>query len=552
MPSIRLAPSKIALSFAFILGFSFLVIRALDPHRLSLWAFGDAQTLMAASVFRDEGFLSTHFLWVPQPASPIGKHIDDVPVRQHAHGSAGDEKFSGLGPKRIYTHWPSWYSIPYGILAKLGVTHKSVFQIWASLLSTISLVFLFFFLKEITGVTPAFFGTLLYYLSPGFLGYADSLATMPYDDFFRFSFLWAWQRQLKTDRFSWLPGILYCLSLLTTLDSVFFIPVAAIVSEVLLNQKIDLPRLAALILFGVLALGIQAAQNISYLGAQEAWLDWRGYFLGYGSTSVGIRLDSTIDLFERTFNLNFLPCLGLCLIGFAVAKSVSSYAHSWLWTLLLAGLAFPVIVPGKADGSYEIRQLFPYLTLGLIATLDGVSLLVRRRLPNLKTFWLSPALGLMGTALTVGNLHAFDYRGYRLFVDFPSQPRINEERASFLAKVKQEFPGPLVLFHFGDVLQTNQNYSTPGYGQVSAIEEAYVGQPVLTVPGLQTLSEDLGYFWSKTPNAFNPILLLKGESINPGQLESRLAEIRYPWRIASTVKEGELFALKLEPRLPTS
>lgn len=170
----------------------FMVVRSLDEKRFSFWDFGDAQTLLAATVFRDEGFRATSFLWVPQPSNPVSKFLDDKAVSHHAHGTGGDPQFSGLGPRRMYTHWPSWYSVPYGFFAKLGIFNKSFYQIWASLLSAASLLFLFLWVRDIAGEKIAAVTTIFYGLTPGFLCFSDSLATMPYDDFFRFAFLWRW------------------------------------------------------------------------------------------------------------------------------------------------------------------------------------------------------------------------------------------------------------------------------------------------------------------------------------------------------------------------
>ncbi len=117
--------------------------------------------MLAARNFQGEGFLKLYFLWAPQGYSKSARLLDDPAVRNHAHGRSGVLKGYDVGPRRIYTHWPSWYSVPYGLFAKLGVFDKFVFQVFAILISLTGLIFFYLFLKNEFNATLAFLTTFL-------------------------------------------------------------------------------------------------------------------------------------------------------------------------------------------------------------------------------------------------------------------------------------------------------------------------------------------------------------------------------------------------------
>lgn len=537
----------------FLIGlFGFLCVRSAQPNRWSGWDFGDAQTMMAATVFRDEGFLATSFLWVPQPSSPIAKYMDDPAVNHHAHGTGGDQQFSGLGPKRMYTHWPSWYSIPYGIFAKMGVLDKTVFQIWASLLSILALVFFYLFLRKITDDWVATVAVFIYGMAPSFQMFADSLATMPYDDFFRFAFLWAWAEREQDDSAvkKWiLPGALYLGGFLTSLDSFAFMPVAAFVSDWLQKKGEYKKTILTIGAFGVAALLVQLAQNISYLGLLGAWKDWNGYFGANSKLTWDIRLLQTGFIWIRALNITLIPCLISAVVAYFAARRFYPAARPWLGALFFGGLCFAFIIPGKAPMAYEDRQMLPYVALSIALGLVGIARWVQvtlTRLGGRASYLHLTMVHALVLFMVIGNFYDYDRKYVKMFFDFPSAPHIESEKLALFDKVEQGNDKPLVYFQIGRVL-SSKKYVRPGFSQINPVDEWYSKGTVLTVPDFHALTHDLAYFWGKAEGQFAPILIAK-KTLDFPLPDNELFQVqKFPWRIAESWNEKDLWAYRLVP-----
>lgn len=524
----------------FILGSAFLFLRASDPRRWSQWAFGDAQTMMAASVFRDEGFLSNYFLWVPQPSSPVARFLDDEPVRHHAHGSAGEAKRSGLGPHRRYTHWPSWYSIPYGLMAKVGITQKSYYQWWAVSLSMGSLLFFFLFIRNLSNETIALASTILYWSSPAFLGFSDSLATMPYDDFFRFAFLWLWSRNTPM----WICGLIYSAALLTALDSVLFIPIVALITKGVSEKRLPWSTAFGLMGFGLLAFGVQWIQNASYLGMDAAWRDWKGYFLDSGSTSLGLRLKVALFAFQDAFQLPFIPSLLAVALSIFISFRVRKELGGWSIALAAGGMAFSLLVPAKALMEYEARQTLPFAILGMASLVQ----LILARAPNLGEVQSSLLNATTSLLLAFGIFYHFQPSALKPSVDFPARSRIDPVRLAFFEGVKRAFPGHRVFFQMSPVVRTKP-FEKEGFDQTHPIDEYYSEGIVFTVPDLAALARDLGYFWAKIPGQFRPFILVKGQNESLETIEAKLSGVAFPWTALRAFRENDIIAVELSPRM---
>jgi len=546
---------RITLLIILVSTFLFLTIRALSPNRWSWWDFGDGQTMMAATVFKDEGFLKTYFLWVPQPASPIAKHLDDEPVRHHAHGSMGDANTSGLGPKRLYTHWPSWYSIPYGILAKLGILNKSVFQIWASLISVLGLLFFYLFMRSLLPPAGATLALFIYIFSPGFLGFADSIATMPYDDFFRFAFLWKWSTR-REDRPAWrealVPAALFFGSMMTSLDSFAFIPIVALVSDVVAGRKFRPESFVLVGMGGALALGVQFLQNAAYLGIDGAWRDWKGYFIAHGSTSGKEpvnHLYEMIEFFPRAINLPTIGTLLFTLVILFFGAISSKKTMAWLSALLVGGMAFVIILPGKSTMAYEPRQIYPFIVFGLAVTLTRIDAWLRakmakRRIESVNA--VSFALYFVTFIAVAGNFYKFTQEGFDFTLDIPSGSHVDPAKAALFNLIDGDVPRPKVFIQIGWVV-ASKPYAKAGYGQAHPLDEWYSHGIILTVPDVAAMGKDLEYFWSKVPGEFEPIVLMKSVRSNiPLIDEEQLRALNLPWKLKGGWKGDGIVAYRLE------
>ena len=152
---------------------AFLFLRVWETDRWSGWSFGDAQTMVAVQNWRHEGFLATKFLWIPQGYSKVAKLFDTEILNQHARGiKLGDDGVHYKALRRIYTHYPSWYAVPYGIFAKMGVYDKSVYQSFALVLSFAGVFFWFLLCRALFGVNFALLSAALYLFTPTFFYYS--------------------------------------------------------------------------------------------------------------------------------------------------------------------------------------------------------------------------------------------------------------------------------------------------------------------------------------------------------------------------------------------
>jgi hypothetical protein len=468
----------------------FLSLRATHPDRWSDWYFGDSQTMLAAQNYAKEGFLKLRFLWVPQGYSAVSEFLDRDDLRHHAHGTWGH--FSGLPQFRAYTHWPSWYAVPYGVFAKFGIWNKSIYQCFSILLSITGLFFLFLFLRGHLGTPIAATSVIIYTLHPGFLSFCDSLANHPCDDFFRFLFMYLWASP-HSQKFSYGPFLTAYIFAMTSLDSLIFLPLFAVLYDLCIRKQVRTKAWFVLALCLLFALISQSIQNSSYFGVGNTFADWRGYFLNSSQHSFWERFPVTITLLEKTLALSHWSIL----LGWGLVLFVTIRSHSLLTRLtgilLTSGMGFPLVFPGKADMLYETRQFLPAIAVGIAGALVVTfSPKGKRKVFNLIAMAFSPLFLFPVISQT------------RSAIDYPPRPRIEISKRVLFEKIAAAIPGDKVYFQLGEE-NLSQNYF--GYGQISPLIEFYSKGLYLHFPNPEALFKDLQLLTSLKPNGFVPILV---------------------------------------------
>jgi hypothetical protein len=466
--------------------------------------------MMAARQFKEEGFLRLKFLWVPQGWASVSSLLDHPEIRHHAHGSL--PRTAGAFPYRIYTHWPSWYSVPYGVLSKLGLHHKSLFQIWALSISLLSTLFLYLALSQLVPAGLALLATGLYVLSPLFIEYADSLANMPYDDLFRFSFLYFWIRSEQT-RFFIASWVSYLLLSLTSLDSLFYVPVFALLYDILIRKEFPkgsrVKRWALLATAPCLGLGIQFIQNASYMGIAEAARDWASCFLGYtGVEKINYAIPSRSWLIPwmltSTFTSKFL--IPIPFIAFWLRKS--SKERKLLIILFLCGIVWPLIVPGRSYYPHQGRHFLPFVGLSFAMVFFGLGDLLTS--PRLKR-----ALGGAALLLLLGHFYHFNWESIKYNLGL-SNIEINRQ-LSFLQQVAKKIPGDKVYLELNSPLKTLKHLYPDKKGrfakQADPLYEYYSEGLFLSVTTPEMAQEDLSFLWNQKPNTFTPIALVENAAV---------------------------------------
>jgi len=161
-----------------------MAVKATYTNSWDNWGnMGSASTMLTMRYWANDGFLKHKFLFLPSGYHPEAGFLDKPELRSLLGPATGGL----IGNRLYYTHYPSGYLIPYGILAKLGFENRFYYRFYSLLLSFASVVFLFGFFYLLTNKNiwlPSI--AIFYYItSTTFLGYADSLNNTPTDDFFK-------------------------------------------------------------------------------------------------------------------------------------------------------------------------------------------------------------------------------------------------------------------------------------------------------------------------------------------------------------------------------
>lgn len=536
----------------FLLLATSLIYRASNPMHWSFWAkIGDAQTLLAVEHWQREGFLKSNFLWIPQKWTHLGHYFDEPKLQHLAQGVWFNDEDGNITARRIYTHYPSWYAVPFGILTKLGfsVENKFPYQVLAIVLSVIGVIFLYrFSLLLWPRHDFALLVSLGYVLTGGFLSYCDSLANMPIDDVGRFGFMYYWTLSLRqSDR---RPYLLSCVFLffgcLTSLDSFAYMVLFG-GGLMLLERRLEGRRIACLTLLPTAAALICFGQNVAYLGLDDAIRDWTQTVADRARVTsptviqvLVTRITSVLHNVDRTvkFSLAWLiPMLGLSLWFF---KRTATTALLPVLALIPAGLAYAVLFPARAIMPYQTRQLTPLLVLinGILILGALDALRKRRRFIEART--IGPVV-----AIALG-LYSFYHHAEprRIFFQNPSIPEAQKFEPLYQA-IKGAV-GERVVLASSEACKPLM--FRPDRFQVSPLIEYLSASTFACVSDLETALKDLHFLWQKREYDFSPFILTRTSEAEELE-ESRMGMI-FPARLESkaiTANDFVLHRVSFEP-----
>jgi len=260
----------------------YLTAKATHENSWDGWGFGSAQTMMSIKHWVNDGWVNHYFLFIPAGYSKITSYFDDPNLKQHAWVDVTGDK----GTKQTYyTHYPSGYLFPLGFLMELGFENRFWFRLFQILISLVGLFLLYKFFILISNKAIAFFAVLFYMISVPFLDFADSLANMPIDDFFRFIILFLSVHAVKNISntkkyftYSMWVWLSYFILSVSSYDSTFFIFFWLIGLDILIAKNFPWKKWILFACAPVLAFGVQIIQNSWYMGFSNMLSDFFGAF----------------------------------------------------------------------------------------------------------------------------------------------------------------------------------------------------------------------------------------------------------------------------------
>ena len=496
----KILKTHIAFIILFIVLGAYLGIKSFSESGWSSWydGIGDAQTLLSAKHWANDGFFYSKFLAIPIGYSKTVRYLDDPQMRQHAHGTVT----GGLiGQRLYYTHYPSGYSLPYAVFMKLGISQRHWFRLFALALSLGSLLLMYLFVNLAFGKKTAVFSSVYYSISTMFLGYADSLANQPIDDLLRFAILslsfWVVSRgaDIRNNHFfNSLIWILYFTLSVSSYDSTLFIFVWLAGLEIVILKKIPWKKL---LFFGsapVLGFVLQMFQNWWYLGNwKDVWLD------GFGASTAKMQTGDVLAHLWSAFRVLDLAS-GISIAGTVVVLAIMMFSIFSLQKervknfgglaglLFLAGLAYPFIFVGSGGFSYQGKQMMPFVAI--VVGVAGSLMFDFKAWKKEKII-----LVLAGVIMWSGQI----YRTTSFVDDWPNVK--TDERVIKLSKdLRSIKESDNVLFYTGGKLNIN------------SVTEYYFDMPILKFDKAENLVND--YLWLREHSAFsfNGIIMADGKS----------------------------------------
>ncbi len=361
--------------------FIYLVWKAADERGWDDWGFGSAQTMLTARFWGRDGFIQHKFFFIPSGYNPEIEFLDEPEFRFLADGT----KAGGLiGNRLYYTHYPSGYLIPYGLLAKFGVENRFFFRFLALLFSFASVLFLAGFLYLIFDRNlwiPAI-AAFYYSTSETFLAYADSLSNIPVDDFFKWLILFlsiygvskieAGEPKKWVDKTVW---FLFFVLALSSYDSTFFIFFWLCALDYITKRRLNFKKYIFWASAPILAFAMQIAQNAWYLGFKNMLLDFLGAFIFRLSQVMGsanelplVIKNAVVSLAEVGYLTDMRARFALPLVAiFALLLYRGKFFDSKKWkvtvALFAAGLMLGFLLPGVGVYGYQGRQMAPAFLL---------------------------------------------------------------------------------------------------------------------------------------------------------------------------------------------
>ncbi len=494
--SLSLPIRRAAAAFLFVLALA-LSVRAVNPLRWSDWDFGDAQTLLSLNQWEKRGPLECKFLFLPQGYAPFMPLLDTEPLRQHAHGLSPHAS-PLVGPRLLYTHYPSGYLFPFAALHFIGAPPAAL-RVCSVLVSCAALGFMFLSFELLGGSLAALAALLFYALSTGFLGYADSLANQPVDDLFRFAFMYFSLRAALKRESRFLPvawGAAFLLSL-CSFDSVFFCYLWLLFADYVSEAGFRWRKYLVFALAPVLAHSLQFMQNAWYLGWRSAWIDI--------TATAGVRslhglpvssgFANMIYPYIHEWGIPALACIAVaCLLVMAgLRRERDAVLLKATFALAVCASAFAVIFPSGASLSYQTRQLLPFIALCFGCAVSGFYAR-RDRLSFAAAFiFLFPLAGSV-TRLP-SSFHAPDVRR-------------DSDISLALALSGMKTSAPPVIFELSAFRTYWEKDYWRGFPEVHPMHEYYAGRRLmLSFPSPEALAEDMAAIKRLSPAAFSPVIV---------------------------------------------
>lgn len=501
----RHIPFIIFISFLFI----FLSVRAQDEYRFSDWQFGDAQTILTLHQWEKEGWLKSKLLATPQGYAKAIYILDEPALRHHAHGICPTSS-PEVGSRLRYTHYPSGYLIPYGLLFKLGLKDTFFLKMLSVVFSVGALILMYALLSKITSPTVASIAVIFYSLTTAFLGYADSLANQPWDDLLRFAsmlFVVLGQRRIFL---VWAWIIQFVLSL-SSYDSVIFVYLWLILWDFLQQRRF---RWRLYLMFALAPLCgriLQLLQNAWYLGFSAALTDIKDIFLQKSVFDKGLAsglilsFKTTVETLHNLYHPTVIILLMLILYGsyslfVKKGKDIRGLpSYGLLLTLFLCGIGFILILPEGAKMKYEMRQMAPFMSV----LVGGFTVSFFREIkPRTQPVYLA----LAGIVLV-----AFGWNFIRLDRKPMYHNHIIKDHpdivlAQGIRTLATKYDA--IIFSIeGFQSYWDPNYQ-PGHPQIQPVTEYFTGlKPILTFIQPAISARDLLYMLKNSRYKFSPVLV---------------------------------------------
>lgn len=430
-----------------LIPFVFLLIKATKINSWDNWSFGSAQTMLTARHWGEQGFIKNKFLFIPSGYHSKIEFLDQPEFRFLASGT----KTGGfIGTRLYYTHYPSGYLVPFGFLAKLGISDRFFYRFLTIFLSTFSVFFLFGFIYFLfnRNFWTALISTVFYSTSTTYLGYADSLANMPIDDFFKYVILFLSLYASKSflpnikNKLKYLIWSLFFILALSSYDSTFFVFFWLVALDVINAKKISVKSLLFWGSAPVFAFFLQISQNIWYLGIKDMYLDLFGSFL-FRSTQIPAAISnypfffknlaaslSTLGYFldmRTRFALPIIICFVFLIYKF---KLLNRIQWKYAGVLAGAGILYPMIMPVAGTFGYQGRQMAAAILMFIVAATYEISI-------NFKKLLKRSAVGCVVLLLVIGTVWIFHAKGTYLYVKNWPNNTIDENKIKIWQEIRK-------------------------------------------------------------------------------------------------------------------
>ncbi len=502
--------------------------RAMSDYRWSAWAFGDAQTMLSNRQWTEGGWVHNRLLFNPQGYAAAIEVVDEPALRHHAHGTY-TRGAHGIGPRRLYTHYPPGYLLPFAALHELGFESMAAARLLAVAMSVAALGVFYLAFSLAASPAAAFGAVALIALSSPFQRYADSLANHAVDDLLRALFVYAvilstravdGVRRRRAAVAAW--GVALAMAL-SSVDSTFFLFAFVVAWHASEAQDAPTPRAR---LWGVARVGaiyglapvlghaLLLLQNAWYLGlagALQDLADIAGFKSGAQSQAGGGRWSTWLD----SIALSLDDLYGAWLVALLALGRVALHLRARLGdpggdeptaraelgllaALLAGGVAFRFVLVNHAM-TYEARHYLPFAMLLASATAVSLAALDRRgrsRAPGIYTAaglcllaWVGARTYQPGAFSTAEP--ARERAAVRLIVDRVRPLRTRYEK---------------VIFARAALPYHNASYHD-GVPQVDPTLEYYARAPILCFERNERLATDLRVMVERAPARFSPVLL---------------------------------------------